>query len=291
LRAVWNSAVTPQPFCEPGSCFDRVVIRTQAQAPNTGEDEPREDVVGNFADLTVEGTLTAPPVAGMGGFVDMPATTIRNEGTRTAAPNGTFRWDYYASLDPVIEGARGNDVPFGVGDFTTKLAPDGSITFGPRRLVMPNAADQSFYLGVLTDADDTVTEGSESNNTLVTPTAVTIAPYFAEIGTSTDVDTGVTSATVSVYQFQPGQDRSSVPGANVALTLERPIAPSNEPGVLEPGFPTMTGLTNADGNVSFVLPATLPGAGNYRFIATVTIVGVPAPLKFQSACFGCIILK
>jgi len=78
-----------------------------------------------------------------------------------------------------------------------------------------------------------------------------------------------------------------VPGASVALSLERPIAPNNEPGTPEPAFPVMTGVTDDIGRVQFVLPATLPGSGSYRFIAAVTIVGVPAPLKYQSACFDC----
>ena len=129
-----------------------MVIRTQAQALNTGELEPREDAVGNFADLTVEGTLSAPPVAGMGGVIDMPSTTIHNVGTRAAEPDGAFRWDYYRSLDPQID-AR--DIAFNVGDAAKLLDADGSITFGPRRLVMPLAAGQAFYLGVLTDADNT----------------------------------------------------------------------------------------------------------------------------------------
>jgi hypothetical protein len=297
LRVVSNGATTP-PFCSadpssPDWCFNRVIIKSQAQAPNTGDIEPKEDVIGNFADLTVAGTLSAPPEAGMGGFVDMPATTIRNEGNRTAEPDGTFRWDYYASLDPVIEGGRANDVPFGVGDFATKLAPDGSIAFGPRRLVMPNVADLSFYVGILTDADDTVTEGSESNNTLVTPSAIKIAPYTTTInmGTIDDPDNPgkpIPVANVSVRRDNgPSQDSSGVPGASVALSLERPIAPNNEPGTPEPAFQVMTGVTDDIGRVQFVLPATLPGSGSYRFIATVTIVGVPAPLKYQSACFDC----
>ena len=59
MRILWDSEATPQPFCEAGKCFERITIRTQAQAPNTGEDEPREAVVRNIPDLTVTGTLNA----------------------------------------------------------------------------------------------------------------------------------------------------------------------------------------------------------------------------------------
>jgi hypothetical protein len=297
LRVVSNRNTTPAPFCsaDPSSadwCFNRVIVRTQAQAPNTGELEPREDTVGNFADLTVDGKLAAPAVAGMGGFIDMPATTIRNDGERAAEPDGSFRWDYYRSIDSQIGGR--DDIGFDIGGSAESLAPDGTISFGPRRLVMPFAADQSFYLGILTDADNTVTETSESNNTLVTPAAVSIVPYFATIAVETltdpdNPDATVSVATVTVSQWVgPEGGGTPVPGAGVAFSLERPIAPSNEPGVPEPAFDVRNGVTDDSGQVKFVLPDPLPGEGDvYRFIAEVNIAGVPGPLKFQS-CFGCI---
>ena len=92
-------------------------------------------MVGNFADLTVEGTLTAPTVAGMGGFVDMPATTIRNTAPESAEPDGSFRWDYYRSLDPEIVDDDGDfsDMPFRWE--TPRGAQRGrQHQFGPRRL-------------------------------------------------------------------------------------------------------------------------------------------------------------
>ena len=248
-----------------------MIIRTQAQAPNTGELEPREDAVGNFADLTVNGTLTAPPVAGMGGFIDMPATTIRNDGTRSADPDGSFRWDYYRSLDAEISG---RDFAFGVGGSADSLGPDGSIGFGPRRLVMPFSTGQ-LYLGVFADADNAVSEGSETNNTLVTSDPVTIVPYQASITTQTvpDPDNPAlnrTVARVSVSQLTGPESFSVVPGATVTLALERPIAESNQPGDVEPGFPVMTATTDATGVAQFLLPEPLPGSGIYRFVATVT---------------------
>ena len=294
LRVVSNGATTA-PFCSadpasPDWCFNRVVIRTQAQANNTGEFEPREDAVGNFADLTVDGTLVAPAQAGIGGFIDMPATTIQNDGTRTADPDGSFRWDYYRSFDPEIS-AR--DVAFGVGDSTSTLEGGSTIAFGARRLVMPFPSEGfssgSFYLGVFVDPDQAVDEGIESNNTLVTPSAVTLVPYYATFTTN---PTNASALTVTVLQMDGAGASSPVLSAGVALSLERPIAPSNQPGVAEAAFPVLSATTNAAGVASFTLPSPLPGEGSYRFIATVTsIAGVAAPLKFQSQCFGCIILR
>ena len=291
LRIVWDSTVTPDPFCQPGTCFDRITIRTQAQAPNTGELEPREAVVRNLPDLTVGGILPAPPVAGMGGFIDMPKTTIQNEGTGAAAPDGTFRWDYYRSTDAVISpDGEDDDTAFDVGDSARLLAKGGSITFGPRRLVMPFSPGQAFYVGILADADDTVEELSESNNTLVTSNAVTIVPYMADINEVFSPEGGGRFATVRVSTVD-GDSTQAVQGATVTLTLERPIAPNNEPGIREAGFGELTGVTNEEGVVQFALPTNLPGEGNYRYVATVTIAEVAAPLKFQSACFGCVILR
>ncbi len=118
LRVVWNECDHCQPFCEPGFVFRprrRSGPRRRRRIPASSNRE--EDVVGNFADLTVDGTLAAPPVAGMGGFVDMPQTTIRNVATATAEPDGTFRWDYYRSTRPGDRRwKQDNDAPFGVGD-------------------------------------------------------------------------------------------------------------------------------------------------------------------------------
>ncbi len=289
LRVVWDSAVTPEPFCEAGKCFDKVVIRTQAQAPNTGEDEPREAVVGNFADLTVTGALSAPPVVGMGGFIDMPATTIQNIGTRSADPDGVLRWDYFRSTDPVISANEDDDPSFFVGEATdSELDAGDSIEFGPRRLVMPFEAGAAYYLGILADVDEVVDESDESNNTLVTSDAVTIVPYMAQIEEIFSPEGGGNFATVQVSRLTgPEGGSEAVQGATVTFTLERPVAGNNEPGVADAGFPEMTGTTNSDGMVQFSLPAGFPGDGPaYRYIATVSIAEVPAPLKFQR-CPSC----
>ena len=86
-----------------------------------------------------------------------------------------------------------------------------------------------------------------------------------------ETEGGVTTVTVSVRQFNGlEQDSSSVPDAPVVLSLERPIAENNEPGIVEPGFTPMTGTTNADGRVQFTLPDTMPGQGFMRLVYTVT---------------------
>ena len=51
LRIVRNAATTPEPFCSadptsPDYCFNKLEFRTQAQAPNTGQTVPDQDVLG-----------------------------------------------------------------------------------------------------------------------------------------------------------------------------------------------------------------------------------------------------
>ena len=51
LRIVRNAQTTPQPFCSadpesPDYCFNKLEFRTQAQAPNTGQTVPDQDVLG-----------------------------------------------------------------------------------------------------------------------------------------------------------------------------------------------------------------------------------------------------
>ena len=294
LRVVYNRETT-SPFCEPGKCFDRIRIRTRAQAPNTGELEPREAVVGNFPDLTVKGNLTAPAEVGMGGIIDMPPTTIVNIGSRSADGRGNISWDYFYSPDAVLSANEDDDPAFGVGSSTDSEIDAGeSVPFGPRRLVMPNEAGGEYYLGIIADYGEVVGESDESNNTLVAPNTVKIVPYTASINEvfSPEGSGGTRTVTVGVTQSTgPATAGQPVPGATVRLILERPIAQNDAPGTVESGFTEMTATTNVDGFATFVVPTNLPGDGNYRYVATVGIVGVGSPLKFQSGCINCIILR
>jgi hypothetical protein len=291
LRVVWDSKVTSQPFCQPGTCFDRITIRTKAEAPNTGELEPREAVVGNFPDLTVKGALTVPAFAGIGGFIDMPATTIANIGTRSANADGNISWDYFASTDPVLSANEDDDPSFGVGDSTDSEIDAGqSVPFGPRRLVMPfvrSGAGAKYFIGIIADYDEVVGESDESNNTLVAPTPVEIVPYMVQIDEVFAPEGGGRVATVTVTTID-GDGTRAVESANVQLTLERPMAQNNEPGFVHTEFGSDT--TDENGVAQFNLPVSLPGEGPYRFVATVTVGDVAAPLKFQTGCLNCSVI-
>ena len=219
----------------------------------------------------------------------MPATTITNEGARTADPDGTFSWYYYLSVDPVISG---RDARFFVGDSASTLAPGGTIPFGARRLFMPRPIEggfspASYYIGLFVDDFNNVSEGIESNNTLVTPAAVEMVPYFATFVLNPDGPT----LTVTVSELNASGASSPVPNVGVSLSLERPIAPSNEPGVHEAAFSVPSATTNEAGEAVFVLPDPIPGdpESAFRFISTLTVPGISSPLKFQSQCFGCVI--
>lgn len=286
LRIVRDTTVATQPFCSadpasPDYCFKKIVIRTQAQAANSGELEPREDAVGNFPDLVVDGPLSVAAVTGNGGIVDVPATTIRNAGTAAAIADTEFEWGYFLSSDPTLEPF--DDQALGTTDSAPTLAPGGTIPFPVQRLTMPTpiegpAIDGTFYLGVLVDTADQVFEGLESNNALLATAPIHIAPYFAGFSGFTSPQAGTPfNVTVTVSNGGGG-----VPSARVELSLEGPGTVNGVPGPANGGFTPMSATTNAAGQASFTV--TLGTGSNYRFIATVNVAGV-GTMKFQSAPF------
>jgi len=294
LRIVFNRNTTPE-FCDaddpnsPSYCFTKLLIKTRAQAPNTGELEPREDAVGNFSDLVIDGPFSVTPaVAGVGGFVDSAAgATIRNAGTKGTSD---FNWSTF-----IASPATGNVHSEFIGG-TGGLAGGGTIPTGPVRVPIPTTypfeiegfgplPPGDYQVGLRVDTGDNVQEGNENNNTLTTVSPITVYDYtasFQEIG-------GVFQGQlfdVAVH-VTTGPLGTPVAGANVTLSLEGPISDQQEPGppssALSPAAPTAD--TDAAGDANFNVAIMSGGGSQFRLIATMTTPGAP-PLKFQSPPFN-----
>ena len=182
----------PQPFCSadptsPDYCFNKIVIRTQAQAPNSGETEPEEDSVGSLPgpDLLVEGTVDGTPFeAGLSGdpetasssfgFVDVGSLTIRNAGT---ASTSDFSYASYLRAPPGIALLKS-----GLFGGTGGLAPDGTIVTGPFRVYTifdgidgpTPVAEGSYVVGLFADDGGQVNETNETNNQLESADSITV---------------------------------------------------------------------------------------------------------------------
>ena len=285
LRIVWDSAITPQPFCEPGTCFERIVIRTQAQAPNTGELEPREASVGAISDLVVDEPFSVlPATAGIGGFVDSPGgATLRNAGSQETTD---FNWTTFLSSPST--GEVTSDYIGGTGG----IAGGGTIPTGPVRLQIPTQyftgpetsaplPPGDYLAGLRVDAGDNVDEGNEQNNTITVP--ITVQGYRVAFNPPTL--TGVTATFPFSYDVTVTDTAGGlIANASVTLSLEGPGASTPYiPATQNGGFAPLTALTSLDGMAHFDPMITAAGSG-YRFIATITIPGVGV-MKFQSPNF------
>jgi hypothetical protein len=291
LRAVWDSVVTPEPFCStdpssPNYCFKKLTFRTRAQAPNTGETVPREDSIGGPADLILTGVLSASPmVAGLGGFVDSPGATIENAGFSEATD---FSWGTF------LAGDEGGGAETGTVGGTGGLAPGDTIPTGPARIRIPFSTGEEqpfqpgdYFVGFEVDSSDTVQESNERNNTLTTAAPIEVVNYQASIGAPETVTAGIPfDVRVSVF----GPTGASLSNAVVTLSLEGPGTSPNvpgPPGSMSPPNPTET--TNSDGALFEDLSISNTG-DRYRLVATIDVrdeVGniIVGGLKFQSSTF------
>ncbi len=156
----------------PGTYYVGAIVDDTDQVRESDENNntvlaPNQMVVARAAaaDLTVVG-LTAPDTVTAG---DRPNITssIRNQGTADA---GAFRLGYYLSTDATITTA---DIPLGTCSYTGLAAGANSGCAGP--LLFPASLTPGrYYLGVIVDDLNQVTESNEANNTRATAGLITL---------------------------------------------------------------------------------------------------------------------
>ena len=122
-------------------------------------------------DLTISsGALTATPsTVAQGGSVRLSAWTVRNQGS---AASGFFSNGFYLSSDPVITSSD----TYLTGNSNNSLAPATSFNWGGPTLTIPAPTTPgTYYIGILVDSGNAVTESSETNNYVSTQITVTTA--------------------------------------------------------------------------------------------------------------------
>ena len=296
LRVVAKGPTTP-PFCSadptsPDYCFNKIVIRTQAQAPDTGQVEPTEDFVGTLPgpDLLIDGALApTPTVAGIGGFVDVESVTIRNDGNQDASS-----FNYQSSL---VSEAGGLEVPTGFFDGTEFLLAGAELPTGPFRIYVPQQISPepptpfppgAYFAALTADVFDQIDETDEDNNRAESAAPIDVVGYSLTFTLPPGNFGQGLDENVSVTLTGPGG--ALVEGAGVTVSLEGPNAVFAVPGPDGDAFMTVTPVTNttaANGVAAFVVNIGEQGP-QFRLVATVTVVGV-GTMKFESGTFSVII--
>jgi hypothetical protein len=202
-----------------------VVLRVQSQSTNvilgvvqgdgtqpttvfTPPAPPAPDFV--VADYTPAG---APLSAAAGGSVTLSPWTLRNQGT--AAIIASIGINYYLSTDPEITSA---DTLLLSTTFAANLPAGGEATFPSPIVPIPFATPAgSYFIGLLVDAADAVSESLEVNNFVSEPIVITAAPactppppgmvsWWPGDGNAADIK-GANEGYASPYQvtFEAGQ--------------------------------------------------------------------------------------
>lgn len=190
-------------------------------------------------------------------------TTVRNT-TTTAA--GAFAVRYVLSTDNVIGNA--DDITLGTQNIAN-LAANGVTTISPTLTLPNNLPGQPYFLSVVVDSANAVTETNEADNTTTTATAsltISAPDLRAEVTSAAQTvsPTGTLNATLTV--------RNSTVVASGAFNVTLSLSSDNAIGgdILLQTF-RISGLA---GNGVQTIPVSLPLPwavlpGSYRFIAQV----------------------
>lgn len=156
-------------------------------------------------DLTVAGPFSVTPSSvNAGQEANVPAVTFRNEGPGYTP---SFQYGFYLSADP---GITADDVLLGSGTISGLAAGAEHETIAGS-LTIPAATTQgSYYLGVLADLANAVTEEDETDNYASAPINVLAAPEYSLT---------VMQSPVRAGSVRPDPDQATyAPGTVVTLT-------------------------------------------------------------------------
>ena len=133
------------------------------------------NVVGPDLAIT-SGTPTATPASvAPGGTVSLSGWTVKNQGT---ASSGDFSNGFYLSSDAAITSA---DTYLG-GNSNTSLAAGASFTWGGAGLTIPaRTTPGTYYIGILVDRTNAVSESNEMNNYVSAPITISNANSQARV--------------------------------------------------------------------------------------------------------------
>jgi hypothetical protein len=122
--------------------------------------------------ITTGNPTVTPPTAAPGETVSLSAWTVKNQGN---ADSGSFDNGFYLSTDPVITASD----TYLDGNSSSNLAPGVQYDWDGPTLTIPSGTPLGdYYIGILVDRTNEVSESDEDNNYVASPITVS-APSFA----------------------------------------------------------------------------------------------------------------
>jgi subtilase family serine protease len=227
---------------------DNVLIESQ-ESNNT-----RYKVIDLGPDLVVS-ALTAPGAVGAGSTVSV-TDTVRNDG---AAAAGTSTTKFYLSAnaswsadDELLNGSR--SVPTLVS---------GATSSGPTNVTIPSSAGTgTFYLIAKADANQTVLESQETDNTRTAIVRIGGDLEVTVLSAPTSVAPGVT---INVSDTTKNTGGGGVPASTTRfyLSSDYKFDEFDEPLNGSRAVPALAGGASSSGTTSIVIPSDTEGGAYY----------------------------
>lgn len=152
-----------------GILVDRTGAVAESNESNNYVSVPITVATGPDLIISSGAPAASPSSVTPGGTVTLSAWTIKNQGSRAS---GGFSNRFYLSTDPVITTA---DTLLGSNGNSVGLAAGATFSWGAPTLVIPVAtAPGRYYVGILVDYGNNVSEVFETNNYVSVP--VTVGP-------------------------------------------------------------------------------------------------------------------
>jgi subtilisin family serine protease len=246
----------------PGLAAGRYYVVAKADADNVlieaqENNNTRYRAIDLGADLVVS-ALTVPAAAGAGGTVSV-TDTVRNDGAASAGPSTTR---FYLSSNSTLS----SDDELLNGFRTVPALNTGATSSGTTSVTIPaSAATGTYYLIAKADADQTVSESQETDNTRSASVKIgsdlevsaltapaTAAPGASIVASDTTKNAGGGASPATTTRFYLSSD-SRLDGADRLLTGHRDV-------------PALAGGGTSAGNTSIVIPSETVG-GSYYLLA------------------------
>jgi subtilase family serine protease len=171
----WDSPIlTIPPGTTPGNYYigilvDRNNVVSESNENNNYVSTPiKVTAPTTFLDLiiTTGSPIINPTTVNAGGTVGLSAWTVKNEGTSDSGP---FLNGFYLSTDLLITSTD----TYLDGNNNSNLAAGAQFNWGgPTLTIPPGTPPGNYYIGILVDRANAVTESNENNNHVVT--AITV---------------------------------------------------------------------------------------------------------------------